>query len=212
MSNVCLGLTLVPGSWRVVQTVWQVGSVRKHPGLARGWLPKRPHPTGARSGELSGEVHREGPQATVGVLQGVRTAPARLLLNEGVVGGQGAVRRPRMEVQKLRPLAAPDRHPAASAGTRYGLHGWRRALGQEGQVPEVGPHSPHGPARLSQHGGRRLTVVRRGRKGPVRMIPNDWLLVKVHSTLVGASVHKYRMRITELPKNLEWNPPETCVR
>lgn len=85
------------------------------------------------------------------VIDRVTAPPAGLLLDEGVMGRQGAVRRARVEVQQLGPLAATNRHSTTTAGSRYGGAGGSR--GEKGQISDIRPHR-HGCARLGQHGGR----------------------------------------------------------
>lgn len=62
-------------------------------------------------------MHCEGPKSTVRVLYRISGAPARLLLDEGMVGGQGAVWRARVEVQHLGPRAPANRHPTAATSS-----------------------------------------------------------------------------------------------
>lgn len=154
-------LTLIPGCRRTVHTAGQVGSAGIHPGLTRRRLSQSSNSTGARAWELAWEVHREGSQSAVGVLGQVGAAPARLLLDEGVVGGQRAVWGARME---LRPLAAAaQRHSAAGTGSWDGRQ-WGGSWSQEGQVSDVRAHG-HGGARLGQHRWRQVHTLRGAGEG-----------------------------------------------
>lgn len=109
--------TLVPGCGRTVHTAGQVGSIRKHQRLTCSWLSKGAYSAGARACELAREVHSEGPESAVRVLYWISGPPTWFLLDEGVVGGQGAVGSARVEVQQLGPLATANGHPAATTGT-----------------------------------------------------------------------------------------------
>lgn len=115
-------LTLVPWCRRTVHTAGQAGSIGTHPWLTCSWLSEGPNSTGARACKLAWEMHCESPESTVRVIYWVGGPPTWFLLDEGVVGWQGAVGRARVEVQQLGPLATTNRHSAATTSSRYGWH------------------------------------------------------------------------------------------
>lgn len=194
-------LTLIPWCRRTVHAAGQVCCIGIHPGLTCRRLSQSPNPTGARACELAWEVYGKGSESTVRVLYGVRGPPARFLFDKGVVGGQGAVGRARMEVQELGPLAATKRHPAATGGSWNGRQGW--CWRQEGQVSEIWAHR-HGCARLGQHCLRQVQTLRREGDG----IPGGDL--KSHNWRFGLKRNKYKHQSSQNSEGAifpqQWKP------